>query len=274
MTRMPTPVDPRNPFEPPKAAVLEAASGAEGGLILEGRKVTPGRGRAWWGEAWELYKGSPGLWTLMFIVFMVLMLLMAIIPLGSLVSYLLYPVFFAGIMLGCRSVEEGQPLGMGHLFAGFKQANTGSLVMVGLLYIVGLIVVTIVAIVPMLLFIPFIAPTIAASGDADPGTIMALLIPLTILFVLLIIALSLPLIMALWFAPALVVFHGLQPMAAMKASFMGCLRNFVPFLVYGVVGLGLFILAMIPLGLGLLVASPVLWATMYTGYQDIFLQRD
>ncbi len=29
--------------------------------------------------------------------------------------------------------------------------------------------------------------------------------------------------------------HGVKPVAAMKASFMACIRNFVPFLVYGIV---------------------------------------
>ena len=90
----------------------------------------------------------------------------------------------------------------------------------------------------------------------------------------LVIALALPLLMALWFAPALVVFHDVQPMAAMKASFFACLKNIVPFLVYGLIGLLLLIVALIPFGLGLLVFGPVLWATTYTGYRDIFIRQD
>jgi uncharacterized membrane protein len=62
-------------------------------------------------------------------------------------------------------------------------------------------------------------------------------------------------------------------MAAMKSSFQGCLRNMLPFLVYGIVGFLLAIVAVIPLGLGFLVLGPVMWGTMYVGYRDIFVRR-
>ena len=59
----------------------------------------------------------------------------------------------------------------------------------------------------------------------------------------------------------------------MRSSFYGCLKNAMPFLLYSVVGLLLFIVALIPLGLGLLVFGPVIWGTMYVGYRDIFVRR-
>jgi uncharacterized membrane protein len=78
--------------------------------------------------------------------------------------------------------------------------------------------------------------------------------------------------MAVWFAAPLVVFHNLGAVEAMKASFTGCLRNVVPFLVYGIVGFLLAIVASIPLGLGWLVLGPVIAASVYTGYRDIYLR--
>ena len=50
----------------------------------------------------------------------------------------------------------------------------------------------------------------------------------------------------------------------------GCLKNFVPFLLYGVVLLVLCFVAAIPLGLGFLVLGPVAIASIYAGYRDIF----
>jgi uncharacterized membrane protein len=67
---------------------------------------------------------------------------------------------------------------------------------------------------------------------------------------------------------------GLTPVEAMKASFAGCLRNVVPFLVYGVIGLLLAIVASIPLGLGWLVLVPVAIASIYASYCDIFEDKD
>jgi len=76
--------------------------------------------------------------------------------------------------------------------------------------------------------------------------------------------------MALWFAPALVVLRGLAPMAAVRESFLGCLKNMVPFLIYGIVMLVLGILAAIPLALGWLVLGPVAVASIYVAYRDIY----
>jgi len=85
-------------------------------------------------------------------------------------------------------------------------------------------------------------------------------------------ALAVPLLMAYWFAPALVVFHGMAPLAAMRASFTGCLRNIVPSLIYGVVMLVLAIIAVIPLGLGLFVWVPLFFTTTYAAYRAIFTE--
>ncbi len=261
--------DKDNPFAPPKAAVLEADT-SDGELVLDGQKVETGRGVAWFGEAWELFKASPGTWVLLFVIFLVLSLVLAIVPLGSLVSSLFYPAVIAGIMLGCRDLQQGGKLELGHLFAGFKGKSLGSLLLVGVLYLVGMMLIGFIAGVGGALMIPMML-----GGNFNPedfSSVMAMA-PFILLIVLVVLALMLPLIMALWFAPALVVFHDVQPMAAMKASFTGCLRNFVPFLAYGVIGLLLGIVAVIPLGLGLLVYGPLLWGTMYTGYRDIFIRR-
>jgi uncharacterized membrane protein len=76
--------------------------------------------------------------------------------------------------------------------------------------------------------------------------------------------------MAIWFAPPLVMFRNVAPLEAMKASFRVCLKNLMPFLVYGVVLLVLFVLAAIPFGLGFLVLIPVLIGAQYASYLDLF----
>ena len=77
--------------------------------------------------------------------------------------------------------------------------------------------------------------------------------------------------MALWFSSALVVFHERTAGAAMQESFIACLRNIVPFLIYSVIVLLLSMAASIPFGLGWLVLGPTLAASLYTGYRDVFL---
>jgi uncharacterized membrane protein len=260
-----------NPFAPPKAAVLEAeAQGREGEeYIPDGQKVATGRGAEWFGEAWTLFKAAPGTWVAIFVIFILLSMLLAIIPMGSLASSLFYPAVVAGLMIGCRTIEEGGTLEISHLFAGFKD-KLGSLVLVGVLYLVGVMLIGFMVGIAAAFMIPSMMGRNFA--DSDMQNVLSML-PFILLIILVVLALMMPLIMALWFAPALVVFHDVQPMAAMKSSFNGCLRNIMPFLVYGIVGFLLGIAAVIPLGLGMLVLGPVMWGTMYVGYRDIFVRR-
>jgi uncharacterized membrane protein len=88
--------------------------------------------------------------------------------------------------------------------------------------------------------------------------------------VLVTIGLSVPLYMALWFAPCLILFNDAQPVQALSQSFRACLKNIIPFLVYGVLLTIIFVVAAIPFGLGLLVAVPILIASVYTAYRDTF----
>ena len=79
-----------------------------------------------------------------------------------------------------------------------------------------------------------------------------------------------PVMMALWFAPALVVLRDVPAIDAMKLSFTGCMRNLWPFLTYSAIALVMLCIAALPLGLGLLVAAPVLIASGYTSYLDVY----
>jgi uncharacterized membrane protein len=105
------------------------------------------------------------------------------------------------------------------------------------------------------------------SGETDLQHMDLLKVALALLIVL---ALLLPLAMLAWFAPALIVFRNLPAWEAMKLSFRACMRNLMPFLLYGLVALVLIVVACIPLLLGLLIVMPVLLASVYTSYRDIF----
>ena len=56
----------------------------------------------------------------------------------------------------------------------------------------------------------------------------------------------------------------------MKQSFAGCLKNIVPFLVYGIVSMLLMVVATIPIFLGWLVLWPTVMGSVYASYRDIF----
>ena len=256
-----------NPYQPPgsPAAPAVPASAPAAAFSPTGRAVDAGRGWEWIAEGFALFKKQPGTWILILIIFVVCAALIHIVPIvGSLAGMLLTQVFMGGLMLGCRALDHNESFEVGHLFAGFKQ-NTGDLVMLGVLTLVGWII----AFIPAMAIVgggAFMSMMMGGNPAMHFGA-MGLSVLLAILVTL---ALALPLYMALWFAPSLIVFNNLKSVDAMKASFFACLKNVVPFLLYGVIMLVLCFIAAIPLALGFLVLGPVAIASIYTGYRDIF----
>jgi uncharacterized membrane protein len=234
-----------------------------GSFHAEGRTVDPGRGWDWIVEAFALFRKQPGIWIMTTVVPGVLFAVISMVSvLGSFAIALLFPIFVGGLMFGCKALDRGGALEIEHLFAGFRR-KTRDLVVVGALNLVGLVVITFafvaVAGVDVL--------TAVMDGDVEGA---GLFIESLLIAMLLAAGLSVPLFMVTWFAPALIVLHDMAPGAALKASFYACLRNWIPFLVYGVVLLVLCVVAAIPAGLGFLVLIPVLVASVFTAYRDIF----
>jgi uncharacterized membrane protein len=242
--------------------------------VVHPRAVDAGRGAAWWGEGWRLFTPAVGPWILIVVIGFILNLILAFIPiLGSIASQLLFPILVGGLMLGCRAIDRGEPLTIGHLFAGFGP-RAGSLLIMALIYIAAAIAITIFVVA--LLFVFFGAAVLSqlwnaqnsvSTGEAVSGLALIILIGLLVFLIL-----YLPLVMAIWFAPALIVLHGAEPWTAIKLSFIGSIKNILPFLIYGLVWIALAIVATIPLLLGWLVLGPVTVASVYASYCDIFEQ--
>jgi len=231
--------------------------------VMGGRAVGAGQGWTWIAEGFGLFRKAPGIWIALVVILFVILVVLAFIPLlGAVATFLIVPVFVGGLLLGCQALQGGGELEVAHLFAGFK-AHTGNLIVLGALAIAGWIVVML----PVVVIVGAGAFLAAIRGDAAG---VAALGGSFMLAWLVALALSIPIYMALWFAPALVVLRGMAPIEAIKESFLGCLKNILPFLVYSIVLMVLGIVASIPLGLGWLVLGPTLIASVYTSYRDIY----
>ena len=234
--------------------------------------VRSGRGSAWWSEGWRLFVAAPGPWIAITVIFLVLFVMIALIPIiGSVATTLLMPVFAGGVFIGCRSLDRGGALTVGHLFASFSD-RLGPLIFVGVIYLIGTFVIVFVVIACLIATVGISGLSALVSGDPFEAswtllTNVGLGALLALLFGML---LGIPLLMAYWYAPALVVFRNDEPLAAMKTSFTACLVNMLPMLVYGVLGLVFAIAATIPFCLGWLVLGPVFAASVYASYKDIF----
>lgn len=247
-----TDTDPRAATEPPA-----------GGYPLQGCTVAASHGWHWIVQAFALFRKQPGLWILMALALGVGYMVIGLIPLlGSLANALLLPIFAGGLMLGCKALDRGDALRFEDLFAGFRQ-KAGDLVLVGAFNLVGWVFIAfaVIAVVGGGAAIGMMHGGIEGAGVSIASTLLATLLAAS---------LSVPLAMATWFAPALIVLRDLSAGAALAASFFACLRNWLAFLLYGVVMLVLCVIAAIPLLLGYLVLVPVLIASIYTAYHDIY----
>lgn len=252
-----------NPFKAPDAHVEDVrAVGGDAALADTPNSVSAGRGTAWFSEGWSLFRESMGLWIGMAVTFIALMMGLSLVPIiGQLANYFLGTVFAAGLMVGCRSLDRGDGLRFDHLFAGF-QKNLGQLLLIGLFYLIGMIVILLVI---FAIFGAALAGMFVGQTPADfpiRSFLLAMLVAM---------AISIPLVMSIWFAPALVALNDMTAFAAMKRSFSGCLRNLLPFLVYGIVFFVLAIVATIPIGLGWLLLMPTMICANYVSYREIFL---
>ena len=250
------------------------SAGEQAGPELTGPHSVPAeRGAAWVFEGFDYFKANPLGWIGALVVLFVISAMVSLIPLGGLAFNIVSPVLTAGLMLGCHQYREGGVFSFNHLFAGFSD-NVKELLLVGAILLgFSLLIAVVVVAVAAFTVVDFSA---LSSGQiqqqlqeqmlSDPA---GLFLPfMTILFI--IVALSAPLLMAFWFAPALVVLNRLSALEAMRLSFQGCLINMVPFLFYGIVALVVLFISMIPFGLGLLVTVPMMTASLYIGYRDIF----
>jgi uncharacterized membrane protein len=257
-----------NPYQAPTAATADIATQADAdGYTGEIARLPAGDGVVWISDGWEMFKAAPGTWIGIALVFAVLALGTSLVPLiGSFGWNILMPIFVGGMMLACDAARRGEAPTFGHLFEGFNR-QAGQLALVGVIYLAGVLVLVLGAGILTAIGLSAFAFDLegAFSGGGDATAVL-----IAILFLLVVLAVTVPLVMSVWFAPALVILHDVPAFEAMKRSFQGCLANILPFLVYGLVSLLLSIVATLPLMLGWLVVGPIFIGSAYSGYRRIY----
>ncbi|MEO8754462.1 MAG: BPSS1780 family membrane protein [Casimicrobiaceae bacterium] len=272
---------------------------------IEPRVVEAGRGATWWNEAWQIYKSNFWTWIAIMVVYIIVVVLIIAVPIVGLLGHsLLTPVFMGGLMLGCQAIERDAPLKVAHLFEGFQGVHFVPLLIIGAVNVVLTLVVSALSGGGIL---GGMSMSAMMHGGAAYNSMTSMTGLLGLLSTLVVAAIG---AMLNWFAPALVALRGTPAIEAMRASFASCLRNWVPFLVYSAIGLGvavgvgiivtvvlaifgaaafmsgggsgggimefiglvLLFVAMIAV-LGVLI-GPIVFASQYSGYKDTLAEAD
>lgn len=251
---------------------------------MKARLVSFARGARWLGEGWRLFRVAPLAWLAIVFAYWLSMTLLSLVPLvGIAAAMVLVPGLSVGFMSASRRCEQGEAPEISQLFDGFRE-RPRSQVALGLAYVVTVALV--------------LAATAIADGGAlagwmvygrapdaealDPQAFLLAFAVATLLY--------LPVMMAFWFAPLLVAWHALGAAQALFYSFFACLVNWRAFLGYGIatgaltLAVPVIVLTALMLVAGgevhpggmtlafplLMLLLPVLFASFYASYRDIF----
>jgi uncharacterized membrane protein len=230
------------------------------------QSVDPGRSVGWWAEAWTQFQRNALLWVALGVAQMVAFGLLGRVPLvGALVSALLSPLLLGGWMLLARQAHGGAAIEARGLLAGFRGVHLRPLLTLGawlaaatlLIYVLG-----------TLFGVSAVLGSTAIDAPADPRAQAAL--GSGMLALLLLLAFSMVVSAALWFAPTLVVLHRVTPARAVRASLRAVLDNGLTFLLFVMVQLLLAAVASMAYQLGWLLLLPMMLLTGYVSYCEIF----
>ncbi len=232
------------------------------------RKVPAAQGAQWVMTGFRLYRRSALLLSAAFAILFGAVMALGLVPVvGDALSELASPLMIAGFMAAYRVLDENRELELPHLLAGLRGPAI-PLMTVGAAQLLGALVIS--QIMLGMGFDPQALMELAKRGDATPQDMQGVLnraMPALLVGA----ALFTPLMMATWFAPALILFGGARPLTALGVSLKAVARNWAAMLVNSLaLALLLFVSALVPFLLGLLVAMPVLFGSLYASYQAIF----
>lgn len=184
------------------------------------------RGWDWVIRAHALFARARLYWLLLILGYWLITIMLSVVPVvGVVAATLLKPVFAVGFLAAAWAQERGEAPHLSRLFAGFR-SNIRALLPLGVVYAAGIALALAIsstmdggALMRMVLL-----------GDAPKGNVMA--IPGIQSAMLLAALCAVPTLLALWFAPALIVFQDQPTFTALGLSLRAALTNLSAVMIY------------------------------------------
>jgi len=247
---------------------------------MQARIVEARQGVVWLLDGWRLFRAAPLGWLAMVFAYWIIMTLASVVPfIGVAAASILVPAFSVGFMAAARAAARSGPLELTLLFDGFRHQPKSQLVL-GVIYLMCLgTLLSVTTLVDDGALASWMLTGRPAEDTLQSDDFLQALGVAALLYM--------PVLMAFWFAPPLAAWHGVGPVKALFFSFVACLLNWRPFLVYGafsaLVVLVLPLAVLLALTLAslkvaamslvfpvLLVLLPILFASFYASYRDVF----
>jgi hypothetical protein len=210
------------------------------------------RGAKWLRDAYAMLSVHRLRWLALLVMYYAVFALIELIPqIGRHVAFALKPVFDVGFLAAAWAQERGDAPHARHLFQGFR-ANLKVLVALGIVLVAG---ISIAVFATALVDGGALLGVLEQRTSADDPNLPIERMQLAMLFGALC---TVPLLLALWFAPALVVFQDCGTLRSLSVSLAAAFANWRPILVYAM--LVFFFLGVVP---GMLVAIVRLFMPSY-----------
>jgi hypothetical protein len=191
-------------------------------------------GFGWLRAAWTMFRREPARWLALVMAYYVVLVLIKLVPYaGGLAAVIMKPVFAVGFLAAAWHQERGERPSPLHLFQGFR-SNLAALIPLGVVLLAGIaLAFGATALIDGGRLLGLLIDPAPADLDADAAAQRFATIlgdPRVQVGMLFGALCALPTILALWWAPALVVFHDASMRRALRASLLASLANWRPLL--------------------------------------------
>lgn len=234
------------------------------------------RGWRWIVEGWRLFMCKPLTWIVFTAITWLFVKSSAAHPLLMAAASVLLPVLLGGWSTAIRAAEAGKSVPVNMLFSGFRE-RFGDLSAIGAVSLMGNVMLWLVM---FALVGDLLTEAVTRPESLSPEQAQELQSRMSVALVIM-LALGVPLAMAVWFAPLFVALDGLRTPQALLSSLRGIVRNALAFTVYtAVLAIAAWLLYSVAAALGLSrpasiefafwLLMPLLVTSVYAGYRDMF----
>lgn len=261
------------------------------------RKVPPLQALSWIRQGWRLFIAQPGQWLKMSAgVFAILVLALSFTPIpiiGPMIPLLMLTLLLGGMMFATQRQLDKRPVRFRHLFEGFRR-HPGNLSLIAVFYALPLVLMHLLTMLALggSLLVGLLGWSVGTAVNEVAYDIVEFLAGLGVLWILFLLLWGI-LLLAMLFAPVLVMLDNYPPFDAMRYSLKASLRSLGAivllslcfYLIFVVVlippmslawvylpvqYLAILILVLAPLSLlGVLAYIPVMVGSIYAAYADL-----
>lgn len=201
-------------------------------LLSQPRILAPRVGASWLAQGFRLFHRQPLGWTLILFIYWAGMLMLAFIPIfGMLLPLLIAPGLALGFIEIARAIDEQRTPAPPLLISAFRSPRAKAVLVLGSWYVLEIAAIMLITLAidggTLLEWITTGQPPVAEdiAGMRTASVVAALL--------------YVPVMMAFWFAPQLVVWSEFSPIKALFFSFFAVWRNRGAFFRYLITWIGL-----------------------------------